>query len=155
MDRFHALTVSTLGWPLWGRLGALALLLLAGLGTRFALIGSEPGYPYLTFFVPVMLAAVLFGHLVGFIATAASTALAVWFFVPPVGSLRIDDPHDAGAALAFAVSGFLFVWLAAAERRVLRQRDEANAALREGQARLREVLEGIGEPFYALDADWR
>ncbi|MGK7870948.1 HWE histidine kinase domain-containing protein [Falsiroseomonas sp. E2-1-a20] len=133
MDRFHNLTVRTLEWRLWGRLGVLALLLLAGLGTRFALIGSEPGYPYLTFFVPVMLAAVLFGRSVGFVATAASTTLAVWFFVPPIGSLRID----------------------AAERRVLRQRDEANAALREGEARLREVLEGIGEPFYALDADWR
>jgi PAS domain S-box-containing protein len=155
MDRFHALTVLTLRWPLWGRLGALALLLLAGLWTRVALIGSDPGYPYLTFFVPVMLAAVLFGRSVGFVATAASTTLAVWFFVPPVGSLRIDDPHDMGATLAFSISGILFVWLAAAERRVLRQRDEANAALREGEARLREVLEGIGEPFYALDADWR
>jgi PAS domain S-box-containing protein len=155
MDRFHNLTVRTLAWPLWGRLGGLALLLLAGLGVRFALIGGEPGYPYLTFFVVVLIAAVLFGRAVGFLAAAASTFLAIWFFVPPIGSLRIGDLHDAGAALAFAVSGFLFVWLAAAERRVLRQRDEANAALREGEARLREVLEGIGEPFYALDPDWR
>jgi PAS domain S-box-containing protein len=131
------------------------MLLLAGLGVRVALIGGEAGYPYLTFFVVVLLAAVLFGRPVGFLATAASTLIAIWFFIPPVGSLIVDDPHDAVAALTFASTGLVFVWLAAAERRVLRQRDAANAALREGEARLREVLEGIGEPFYALDADWR
>ena len=96
----------------------------------------------------MLLAAVLFGRRVGLLATAAATALAVWFFVQPVGSLRVEDPRDAWAALAFAATGLAFVLLASAARRALRERDRANAALR-------LVLEGIGEPFYVLDADWR
>ena len=111
-------------------------------------LGAEPGYPYLTFFAAVLLAAVLFGRRVGLLATAAATALALWFFVAPVGGLRVEDPRDAWAALAFAATGLAFVLLASAARRALRERDRANAALR-------LVLEGIGEPFYVLDADWR
>ena len=148
MERLVGIADHTRAWPLWARLGAAALLLGAALAARFALVGPEPGYPYLTFFAAVLLAAVLFGRRVGLLATAAATALALWFFVPPVGSLRIEDPRDAWAALAFAASSLAFVLLASAARRALRERDTANAALR-------AVLEGIGEPFCALDADWR
>jgi two-component sensor histidine kinase/PAS domain-containing protein len=148
MERLAGIADRARAWPLWTRLGGAALLLAAALAARFALAGAEPGYPYLTFFVAVLLAAVLFGRWVGLLATAAAVALALWFFVPPLGSLRIEDPRDAWAALAFAATGLAFVLLASAARRALRERDKANAALR-------LVLEGIGEPFYALDADWR
>jgi two-component sensor histidine kinase/PAS domain-containing protein len=148
MERLVGIADRTRAWPLWARLGGAALLLGAALATRFALAGAESGYPYLTFFAAVLLAAVLFGRRVGLLVTAAATALAVWFFVRPVGSLRVDDPRDAWAALAFAATGLAFVLLASAARRALRERDRANAALR-------LVLEGIGEPFYVLDADWR
>ena len=148
MERLVGIADRARAWPFWARLGAAALLLGAALAARFALAGAEPGYPYLTFFAAVLLAAVLFGRWAGVLATAAATALALWFFVPPVGSLRIEDPRDAWAALAFAATGLCFVLLAAAARRALRERDKANAALR-------LVLEGIGEPFYVLDARWR
>ncbi len=148
MERLVSVTDRTRAWSLWARLGGAALLLAAALVARFALAGAEPGYPYLTFFAAVLLAAVLFGRWTGFLATVAATALAVWFFVPPVGAFRMDDPRDAWAALAFAATGLAFVLLASAARRALRERDRANTALR-------LVLEGIGEPFYVLDAGWR
>lgn len=142
-------------WPLWARLGGSVLLLLLAFWARFALAGPEPGYPFLTFFMAVLLAAVLFGRWPGLFATATSTALGVWFFVSPLGQMQIDDPRDGIAALAFAVTGLSFVWLTSAARRAIRERDAANAALHDGQDRLRTVLDGIGEPFYALDAQWR
>jgi PAS domain S-box-containing protein len=148
MERLVGIADRARAWPLWARLGGAALLLGAALAARFALAGAEPGYPYLTFFAAVLLSAVLFGRRVGLLATAAATALALWFFVPPVGGLGVADPRDAWAALAFAATGLAFVLLASAARRALRERDRANAALR-------AVLEGIGEPFCALDADWR
>jgi PAS domain-containing protein len=148
MERLVGIADRTRAWPLWARLGGAALLLGAALAARFVLAGAESGYPYLTFFAAVLLAAVLFGRRVGLLATAAATALALWFFVAPVGDLRVEDPRDAWAALAFAATGLAFVLLASAARRALRERDRANAALR-------LVLEGIGEPFYVLDADWR
>jgi PAS domain S-box-containing protein len=147
MKRLLGIADWTCAWPFPARLGGAALLLGAAHGARFALLGAEPGYPYLTFFAAVLLAAVLFGGWVGLLATAAATALALWFFVPPVGSLRIEDTRDAWAALAFAATGLAFVLLAAAARRALCERDRANAALR-------LVLDAIGEPFYVLDARW-
>ncbi len=155
MERLVEIADRARAWPLWARLGAAALLLAAALAARFALAGAEPSYPYVTFFAGVLLAAVLFGRRVGLLATAAATALALWFFVPPVGSLRIEDPRDAWAALAFTATGLCFVLLASAARRAIRERDAANGAARASEARLRAVLEGIGEPFCALDADWR
>jgi PAS domain S-box-containing protein len=129
-------------------------MLVAALGARWAIAGPEPGYPYLTFFVAVLLAAALFGRWMGLIATVAATGLALWFFVPPIGTLRPSDPRDAAAALAFAATGIAFVALTTAARRAIRERDSANASLSASETRLREVLEGVGEPFYALDADW-
>ena len=105
MDRLVGIADRARVWPLRARLGGAALLLGAALAARFALAGAEPGYPYLTFFAAVLLAAVLFGRSVGLLSTVAATALAVWFFVPPVGGLRIADPRDAWAALAFAATG--------------------------------------------------
>jgi PAS domain-containing protein len=148
MERLVGIADRARARPFWARLGGAALLLAAALVARFALAGAEPGYPYLTFFAAVLLAAVLFGRWIGVLATAAATALALWFFVPPVGSLRVDDPRDAWAALAFAATGLAFALLASAARRALRERDQANAALR-------LVLDAIGEPFYVLDARWR
>src|SRR5215218_2244052 len=109
MERLVGIADRTRAWPLWARLGAAALLLPAALAARFALVGPEPGYPYLTFFAAVLLSAVLFGRRVGLLATAAATALAVWFFVPPAGGLGVADPRDAWAALAFAATGLAFV----------------------------------------------
>ena len=42
----------------------------------------------------------LFGRWMGLLATAAATGLALWYFVPPVGTLRPTDPCDTAAALA-------------------------------------------------------
>src|SRR3954453_8630432 len=154
MHRLLGIANLSRAWPLWARLGGTALMLVAALVARWAIAGPEPGYPYLTFFVAVLLAAALFGRWMGLIATGAATGLALWFFVPPVGTLRPSDPRDAAAALAFAATGIAFVALTTAARRAIRERDSANASLRASEARLREVLEGVGEPFYALDADW-
>ena len=52
------------------------------------------------------------------------------------------------AAFAFAAGALTIVSVVGAAFRAVAERDAANASLR-------AVLEGIGEPFCALDADWR
>jgi PAS domain S-box-containing protein len=130
------------------------LLLLAAVGTRFALIGAEPGHPYVTFYIAVLIAAVLFGRWIGIFSIAVATVLSVRLFVSPVGSQHIEDQHDIIAALVFAATGLIFVVLTATVRRAIGERDKANSALRASEARLRTVLEGIGEPYCVLDANW-
>jgi PAS domain S-box-containing protein len=144
----------TRAWPFWARLGGAVPLLLAAVGARYALIGAEPGHPYVTFYIVVLLAAVLFGRWVGIFSIAVATVLPIWLFVPPVGSQHVEDQHDIIAALVFAATGLIFVVLTTTARRAIGERDRANAALRASEARLRTVLEGIGEPFYVLDANW-
>jgi PAS domain S-box-containing protein len=141
VERLVGIAERTRTWPLWAGLGAAALLVLAGLGLRFALAGPGPGHPYFGFFLPVLLAAVFLGRWPGIAVAAAATALALWLFVPPAGAPWARDPRDAWAALAFAAGALTIVLLADAVFRAV--------------SALRAVLEGIGEPFCALDADWR
>jgi PAS domain S-box-containing protein len=155
MRQVIRIAARTRAWPFWARLSGAVPLLLAAVGARFALVGAEPGYPYVTFYIAVLLAAVLFGRWVGVLSIAAAIVLATWFFVPPDGGTLAEDPRPAGAALAFAVTGLAFVFLTTTARRSISERDETNAALRASEARLRMVLQGIGEPFYTVDADWQ
>ena len=155
MNRLHGVVHRAREAPLSIRFCGTILLVLAAVAARFALAGAEPGHAFLTFFAAVLLSAVLFGRWLGSLATFASTAVAVWLFVPAGSPFLLDSPRDAAAALTFVATGLGVAWLTSAARHSIRERDATNAALREGQQRLRTVLENIGEPFYAIDADWR
>jgi two-component sensor histidine kinase len=105
-------------------------------------------------FIAIMAASVLFGRWIGALATLVGTLSVVWLFIPPTGSLLVESPRDAAAAIGFLAAGFAFVWLTWEARRALDSRDAANKALRDEQDRLGSVLNSLGEPFYAVDADW-
>ncbi|WP_207792121.1 sensor histidine kinase [Siccirubricoccus phaeus] len=63
------------------------------------------GYPYLLSFIAILIAATVFDHTCGLIATVLAGLLADWFYLPPVGSLRIDSTGDIVGLCLFAVVG--------------------------------------------------
>lgn len=141
MNRFTNVAARARAWPVWARYGAATFLVAAGTYARAVLAGPAPGYPYIAYFLPVLLSAVLFGRGPGIATTVACTALALWLFVAPAGEPWARTPVDVAASFAFLCGGLA---LAIA----------VDAAFR-GFLALRTVLEGIGEPFYVVDADWR
>jgi two-component sensor histidine kinase len=112
------------------------------LAARYALLGSDPGMPYLLFFPAVIASAVLLGRGGGVFAALLSAALAIWCFVPPVGSFRIPGAIDAlGAALYIGITLLIAVWaeaLHAAYAEAVAARAEAEAARARAEAGERE-----------------
>lgn len=74
-------------------------VILAAFALRVAIGGWQPGFPFLPFLPAVITATVALGLAPGLLAAALGWALAVVWFVEPVGGLMIDDWAD----LAFAV----------------------------------------------------
>lgn len=141
MNWFTVVAARARAWPDWARYGAAACLVAAGTGARIAIAGPAPGYPYFAYFLPVLLSAVFFGRGPGIMVTVACTALALSLFVAPAGEPWARTAIDIVASLAF-LTGAIVLTIA------------VDAALR-GFLALRTVLEGIGEPFFAVDANWR
>ncbi|WP_203073159.1 DUF4118 domain-containing protein [Falsiroseomonas ponticola] len=74
-------------------------VILAAFALRAAVGGWHPGFPFLPFLPAVVLATVALGLGPGLLTAVLGWALAVIFFVEPVGRPAIDDWAD----LAFAV----------------------------------------------------
>ena len=99
---------SARSWLTWVA-GAMAVLALA-LSARFSLVGvlPEKGFPFLTFFPAVILAAFLVGFGPGLLVAVLSVASAWYFFMPPGGSFTggtsIDEAVTVGLPVTLASS---------------------------------------------------
>jgi PAS domain S-box-containing protein len=117
------------------RYAVAVFAVLAALGLRMAVdpvLGSNA--PYLVFVLAVMVAARFGGRRAGWLATVLSTLAVTWFFLPPRGTLIIDNgPSATGLGLfvlvAFAVS-FLAPGEAAGVSALTAQVDTGNIAAR-------------------------
>lgn len=129
-------------YPL-ARIGLVGDVLVALAGSGLAtvlrtLIDSQlpPGFPFLTYFPVVILAAFIFGTRAG-ILTAISSGLASWYwFVPPAKSFALE--HSGQIAMAF------YVFITATEIALVHWMQRANRLLmieREANARLAETRE--------------
>ena len=138
MSRRSPLAWRTTDWPLPVRLGLATLLIAAALLVRLSFGGRLQGFPFITFFPALLLAAFFGGAAAGLLATALSVAAAWYWLIPPLRTWGISA--DAAMVLAF----FAFVQLVTVGILHLMQR--AVARLRETQARLamtEERLRGV------------
>ena len=117
----------------WIGYGVAILSSLAGLLLRWAVDGALPdGFPYITFFPPVILTAFFFGVGPGALAALLCGLLSWYFFIPPVESFALD--FRAVVALAFflgivVVDIALVHWMQIANARLaLEQRKSAELA---------------------------
>lgn len=91
------------GRPLLRYTIALILSLLA-VAIRWQLSGSlPPGYPFVTFFPPVILTAFLLGRGAGVLTAALCGLSARFFFITPVGSFALDRASMIAMAFYCAV----------------------------------------------------
>jgi two-component sensor histidine kinase len=119
---------------------SVGLLVLAALGARLALIGPDAGYPYLTFFIPVLISALMFGWRAACVALAAGTGLAAWLFVPPAGHWGPTKWNDLLAMAAFITGCSAIIWLAETSWRGWLRIEASNRALRDSEAQLLLML---------------
>ena len=133
-------------WPLAQQWAGAAFLVLVGFGVRFALLGTEPIFPYVVFFLVAALAGIMFRPSAGLLAIALSAAAAVYFFVEPQLSFVVEQPKDVVALALFLVISALMVSLmdalyeAYAEAEAARQDAVAARARAEAGERERELL---------------
>jgi PAS domain S-box-containing protein len=134
---------------MWVKSYAVAILLVAA--SLFCRLSLQPWLgvkvPYLQFFPAIMLAAWFGGFGPGLVATALSAMLAVYFFVPPVGSLGIADPTDVVSLVLFIVTAAGISWfnhrLRSAEGALRRSADHGSAQAEELHTILNTAVDGI------------
>lgn len=96
--------------PLVRRCSIAAVVILLAFALRVGIVGWQPGAAYLPFLPLIIMATVMLGLGPGLFAAALGWALAVVWFVEPIGGLRIADWGDVAFAIFFpAVAAFAAV----------------------------------------------
>jgi signal transduction histidine kinase/CheY-like chemotaxis protein len=83
----------------------------AGMAVRGLLGGTLAGFPFITFFPGILLAAMFGGPVSGFAAMLISALLAVYFLIPPIYSLILPWPNGFLAMGIFLLVGVPMVLL--------------------------------------------
>jgi Osmosensitive K+ channel histidine kinase len=114
--------------------GTAVALLLPPLLT--AVLVADPFTSDLPLDIPIFLlatvvVAVIGGLIPSVVAAVVSSLLLNWFFVPPVGTLTVADPHNTFALLVFVLVGVL---VATIVHRNAWRTEQAQAAQRESAA---------------------
>jgi len=141
-----------LAWPL--AVGSSMAGVAAAAALRLVLDPvMPPGFPFLTFFPVVIVAAFLFGRRIGALTAAASALVAWYLFIPPVGFVL-----TSGAAIALGFFLFITVidialidWMQRAARQLVIERetstrlaDTSELLFRELQHRVSNNLQMVG-----------
>ncbi|MCO6414662.1 DUF4118 domain-containing protein [Siccirubricoccus sp. KC 17139] len=105
-DLPRAIISRTRRWPEVVRICATIAIVLAVFLSRLAASHILPaGYPYLLSFIAILIAAALFDHRCGLIATVLAGLLGDWFYLPPTGSLRVERTGDVIGLCLFVLVG--------------------------------------------------
>jgi two-component sensor histidine kinase len=139
-DGLNRLIRHTRALPVWLRFATTLGIVLATLLVRMIsdqVLGES--YPFMLFFVPVLLSACLFDHGSGLLATAASAALVTWLHVPPIGTLSIDHAPDAIALVMFMAIGAAMSGMVETMHRAVARAQRAHAELARSKRR-RDLL---------------
>lgn len=126
MDRLIRLATRLHQAPLWLRYGGATAMVLLCLGARLGLVGWLPGLPFLPFFLPVLVAAVLLGPGPSLYAAFLGSIVAIGFFIGPIASFQLPR-RDVAALLVFlglaVLTALLFDQLFVTMRRLAAERD--------------------------------
>lgn len=115
------------------------VIVLLAFGLRLVAGGTMSGYPFLLFFPAIVVISIVFDRWTGIYAVALSTVLAWYFFVPVVGSFRLE-PWQAGIPVVLYVVVALFIALVVEALRTSAQRLEATRRDLEKAGELNRLL---------------
>jgi len=103
--------------------------------------------PYMLFYFPIALAAIVGGLGPGLAALLLGIVAANWLFVPPRGSLGIALPEDLVRFVFFLASGALMSVVGAWARSAwFKQQAQMHRVFR--------ILESMTDAYMALDSNW-
>lgn len=122
------LVTRTQSWPLPAKLAAAGCVVVSLFTLRWSVLQAAmpSGYPFLLFFLAVLLSASLFQRAAGYFATGLSAVLAAYFFLDPVGAFAITATQHRTAML-------LFLAVAAAMVEVIGRQQDSLAHLRQSE----------------------
>jgi serine phosphatase RsbU (regulator of sigma subunit) len=124
---------------------------LLALGIRLLLVpylGDDA--PLLVFTLAVMVSASVGGATQGLIATGLSTLVGVYFFTPPLYTLKFGSPREAEESVLFLVVGVLLTYLADALRLARQRAEQAQAQLADAYARERRITDALQDALLLL-----
>lgn len=131
----------------WARYAWSAIIVGAFVILRAALESHLEGRPFLLFFFPVFLSALLFDRGSGYFATALAAVAASVLWVKPEGGLIPESPGDLLALLLFLTMcigvATLTEALRASLEKVARSEQEKSTLLRELNHRVLNDLQGV------------
>ncbi len=133
-------------------LGYILAILLSGLALWVRTLAGHllDGFPFLTFFPAVMLAAVFGGAGPGLMAAILSGLLANYFFIPPVGSLALSWPSGVVAMVFY---GFTVLTIVALTHGMLIALDRAKVSEEAMLAANAMLEQRVAERTAALEAE--
>ena len=132
-----ALTGRRLAAPWSLRYSLAAALFAVGFALRLILIPADGGYPFLTFYSAVIIAAMVCGTGPAILTATLGAAAAEYYFIPPLHSLAIGHAGIVPFSV-FCVSASLICLLA-------KLQESAALQLRESDERYRGILEDQSE----------
>ncbi len=127
---------ATRDWPTWARYGATALVVLAAAALKLWLWPHLQGYPFLFFFVAIMISAVLFDRGSGLLAVGLSAILAAYLFLEPRYNIRIARPQDVLAWIFYVGIGLTMATVIEAMHTAVHKLNDAIGDLHRANDRL-------------------
>ena len=130
------------GWPVAARY--ISTLLIVGLVFfAYASLGEdEPKSSFIIFIPVVILTAFIFDRGSGFIATAASGGLVLYYFIPSMKSFAVDDVENLVSLVVFVATGLFTAALIEALRVTVEDLAAANQRLEASGSLFQTVIEG-------------
>jgi signal transduction histidine kinase/DNA-binding response OmpR family regulator len=122
-----------------------ALPPLAAFAVQWAFWSTIRPFAWFLFYPAVFASSWIGGLRAGLAATAASTVLAAYFFVPPEGSFRVDEPRFFLTTGVFVGMGILFSLSHGRLRRANQEVAAANGQLRHANDEITRLYEKTRE----------
>lgn len=116
VTRFDVRALIRLDLPQPLKWGLTLLIVWSAYLLRAKVFTAIPPLPILFFLPAILFSAIFFGRRFGLFATALSSAIAAYFFLPPLGSLSIAAPSGAFSLTLFIMTSALITLMGSALR---------------------------------------
>ena len=145
--------------PLWQRVAAAVLAVAAAVALRALLLGSEPGYPYITGFPAVVGVTMILGVRAGIVTLLLVIPAVQYGFVEPVGRVFPQNLRDVIGLAVFAGFCAILIAIIGGFQATLRQLADVHRRLatadEEKGVLLREVTHRVQNHLASLAAGLR